>query len=719
MEPSADVVARPSRIERVELFRKGAEVVRVVSLEGSESRVRIDELPLELDDASVRVEVQRGRVVVGSVRVAVESTLRSAPASTAESAELQAVRRRLRAIALELEELRIRLERASALALPERPPHERGQAPLAAPDRARLELLHLRHRWMSEARARARALERERRGLERTARSLEEKLAARGAAAADRVRTFKSAIVELERTDPMGAALALRYRVSSARWAPSYRLSFDPATGRARLAMRAMVAQRTGEDWRGVALAVSTARMDAWYDLPELLALRIGRVQPAPRSGFRPLPTDGRDLFADHDRDLGAAARTWTSGPGSFAPSQPAPRAGVAPLSTSRSAATASAANDTQDEMTRHPQAGAGSGLAFAAAPWMDGAAFAVPAAAAPPPTAAAAPAAAPSPTAAAVPAAAPPPMAYLGEATRESSEDALEISPAPDEAHPGVDSTAMPGPGWFRYAALRLEPPSSPFRGRLRFSDPDGERESLLAAVLEARDAPFDVPVPPRHKYPSALFGFDHRYAAEALADVPSLGVFHAVAILEVETPASMTHVTVPREDPSVYRTLALAAPFSLLAGPVDVLLGGELVVSGEIEPTPAGGPLVLGLGVDETVRVARRVRFHESSAGLLGGSSQLVHEVEVEVRNNGSLPVRVEVRERLPVPAPGQEDVEVRLLRVQPSWEEHAQDDPPLEGGRRWIVDLAPGEVTTLGAEYAIRIPAKYELIGGNRRD
>ncbi|MEI7447386.1 MAG: DUF4139 domain-containing protein, partial [Burkholderiales bacterium] len=78
------------------------------------------------------------------------------------------------------------------------------------------------------------------------------------------------------------------------------------------LQMRAVVAQRTGEDWRGVKLHLSTAAPMSWTELPELGAIRIGRAQPPPPSqkGFRPPPQGAGSLFGDYDRGLGSARST-------------------------------------------------------------------------------------------------------------------------------------------------------------------------------------------------------------------------------------------------------------------------------------------------------------------------------------------------------------------------------------------------------------------------
>ncbi|WP_224285668.1 DUF4139 domain-containing protein, partial [Streptomyces sp. LS1784] len=83
----------------------------------------------------------------------------------------------------------------------------------------------------------------------------------------------------------------LEYGVPAARWVPAYRLSYRTGSDTAHLVLRAAVAQRTGEDWTGVRLALSTADLDRRTDLPRLASLRIGRSQPAPPpSGWREPP---------------------------------------------------------------------------------------------------------------------------------------------------------------------------------------------------------------------------------------------------------------------------------------------------------------------------------------------------------------------------------------------------------------------------------------------
>src|SRR6202012_4401018 len=72
-----------------------------------------------------------------------------------------------------------------------------------------------------------------------------------------------------------------------------------------RLQLRAAIAQRSGEDWRGVKLSLSTANLERATELPELRSLRIGRAQPAPpKSGWREPPPGLDELFGSFDASV-------------------------------------------------------------------------------------------------------------------------------------------------------------------------------------------------------------------------------------------------------------------------------------------------------------------------------------------------------------------------------------------------------------------------------
>ncbi|MFF1542556.1 DUF4139 domain-containing protein, partial [Streptomyces sp. NPDC058291] len=118
------------------------------------------------------------------------------------------------------------------------------------------------------------------------------------------VLTFAAAVGAPE-PDADAAAeveVEVEYAVPGAVWAPAYRLTHRQGDGEGALVLRASVAQRTGEDWTGVRVALATADLRRRTDLPRLRSLRIGRRQPSPApSDWREPPAGLADLFAGYD----------------------------------------------------------------------------------------------------------------------------------------------------------------------------------------------------------------------------------------------------------------------------------------------------------------------------------------------------------------------------------------------------------------------------------
>ncbi|MDT7843413.1 DUF4139 domain-containing protein [Streptomyces justiciae] len=481
--------------------------------------------------------------------------------------------------------------------------------------------------------------------------------------------------------------LEIEYGVPGAVWVPAYRLTCRQGDDSGTLVLRAGVAQRTGEDWTGVRIALATADLGRGAELPRLRSLRIGRRQPAPEpSGWREPPAGLADLFTAYDaagpRPAPASAPVHvgavTRSPDTYgAALPPVPPAGV-PVPPARPA---------YGGMPPAPAAPGGLpapvASAQAAQPRRAAALHAAPQAA---------PAAAPAAPSGAM---APPPA-----------------PPAPPVGPPQPSSAELD------YAALVLSGPEEPAarRGRL-FPAP-----SFDAVAVEHRrraEAVAALPLPAHAVRPRASAGsFDHRYDAVARADVPSDGTWHTVTVGRIPVGLRTEYVCVPSVEQRVYAALVLsnATDQALLAGPVEVRVDDDFVVSAALPTLAPGGARRMGLGPAESIRVTRRTSLKESTAGLRNNVTVLAHGVHVELVNTLGEPVTVEVREQVPTTA----EADIRI-EEQADWtvpEDTASADAPDPGTRVWRVDLPAGGTATRSGGYEIRIPAAKALVGGNRR-
>ncbi|MFJ2932578.1 DUF4139 domain-containing protein [Streptomyces sp. NPDC087219] len=689
----------------------------------SDGRVRVTGLPRSLDPGSLRARVLgTSGTRVTEARVEIEAE----PLGTVSGApeELRREVERLRDACAAAEGRRDRQQGliAEVAGLRPVPPARKRDDPRhrRTPVDAWLELADFVDERLTGLHARLAELEEELLRAEHELSVATDRLArASTATPSTHVRTTVSAVLTLVR--PGGDAeveggpraeaepdleLELEYGVPGAVWVPAYRLTHRQGDGTGRLVLRASVAQRTGEDWTGVRIALATADLRRRTDLPKLRSIRIGRRQAAPApSGWREPPTGLADLFAGYagagprpltPRAPGAAGDDYVlpvAAGGGFVPDPvplpppltaggppippPAPQAyGAPPPAPGGGYGSAPEAfrRAASPDLARRPAQPGGmprGGQSFAGAP--------APAAMAP---------AAPAPPGAG---AAPPP-------------------PPPGPPRPSGDE--------LDYAALVLSGPDEPSarRGRLF---PASSFDAVAAEYRRRADAVASLPLPGHAVRPRESAGsFDHRFDAAARADVPSDGTWHTVTVGEIPVGLRTEYLCVPSVEQTVYATLVLsnATDQALLAGPVEVTVDDDFLLTTALPTLAPGGVRRVGLGPAEGIRVTRRTHLDESTAGLRNNITVLDHRVHIELANGLARPATVEIRERVPVTS----DADVRI-------EERAGWSAPEDGGaserhapgtRVRRVDLPAGGTTALDGGYEIRIPAGKALVGGNRR-
>ncbi|HEY9329083.1 MAG TPA: DUF4139 domain-containing protein, partial [Streptomyces sp.] len=267
-------------------------------------------------------------------------------------------------------------------------------------------------------------------------------------------------------------------------------------------------------------------------------------------------------------------------------------------------------------------------------------------------------------------------------------------------------------------YAALTLAGPDEQGARRgLLF--PGSPFDPVAAEYRRRAEAAAMLPLPGHAVRPRESAGsFDHRFDAAARADVPSDGTWHTVTVGEIPVGLRTEYLCVPSVEPVVYGTLVLsnATDQALLAGPVEVVVDDEFLLTAALPTLAPGGERRVGLGPAEGIRVTRRTNLHESTAGLRNNTTVLDHRVHVELANRLPRPVTVEVRERVPVSSEPDVRIEERSDWTVP--EEGEGPDRHAPGTRVWRRDLPAGTTAALDGGYAIRIPAGKALAGGNRR-
>ncbi|MFE2278161.1 DUF4139 domain-containing protein [Streptomyces sp. NPDC059454] len=637
-------------------------------------RVRVAGLPRSLDPGSLRARVVGASGVrVTEARVEVEAEL----LDTEPSDEL---RREVERLHDDCAAARGRRDRQLGLieevgALRPVPPARRREDPhRRTPVDAWLELSEFVDERLTGLHGRLRELEEELRRVEHELTVAADRLSrASTDVPSAPVAGSMCAVLTLDGAGDAEVELEVEYGVPGAVWVPAYRLTHREGESDGSLVLRASVAQRTGEDWTGVRIALATADLRRRTDLPRLRSVRIGRSQPAPApSGWREHPTGLTDLFAGYDA---AGPRPDTRG-ASVAVAGPVPPPPSVPLPESASPVAFGGA------MTPAPARPSGRPRT-AARPAAPGAAPAVPAA----------------------PGAAPPPPAA-------SAAVAGYAPPAPVAGPPQPDGAELD------YSALVLCGPDEQGgrRGRLF---PGSGFDPVTAEYRRRAETVGALPLPGHAVRPRESAGsFDHRFDAAAPADIPSDGTWHTVTVGEIQVGLRTEYLCVPSVEQTVYTTLVLsnATGRALLAGPVEVTVNEDFLLTAALPTLAPGGVCRVGLGPAEAIGVTRRVNLHESTAGLRNNITVLDHRVHVELANRLPVPVSVEVRERVPVASDADVRIEERAGWTAPEGDAGPEHHAP--GTRLWRIELPAGGTAALDGGYEIRIPAGKALTGGNRR-
>jgi hypothetical protein len=708
----------PSQIDAVKVYHRGATVTRLLTVPvgdgGLPERIEVRELPLALIDATVRVRVtgSDATVVATDVHIGLHAIERGDEVPDVDEEALKEVSRELFVLRRELQQLQLESALLEEIGVPERPEPEEGKPPTLSPMAARLAL----ERFADEAIARrwteVRALRNQIEVLQEREADLRDTLrraSDAGVAHAHELRKTAVITLRVEAGSPTASTLQLDYFIPGARWAPSYQCQLSADGDRAELQLRAVLAQRSGEDWRGVKLQLSTADPLQWTELPTLTSIRIGKAQPQlpARRGFREAPRGAEVLYADADRDRARASRLLPDTRAQTSPSPTVPQLEALERHEYYGASAAAVGGmameydaEEADEVAAPMEAmsGRAGGGGSRGAP-------------APPPAA---------------------PRRRMAKERKKGGPRPGRAEAAAVEPEPAMAEAAMP-----RFGQLRLGSPWTPSqRGKLMpASTRDAYRQTLgravrvdvLAVVAQAQQAAAAVG---RRAMPEGTIDvrqaagrFDYTYTADDRIDVGSDGELHSVSLGTRQADARVTYVVVPREDTNVFRIARITNPLDapLLPGPTDVYVGGDYVLSTSLPVVAPSGAFKLGLGVEQAIKCARNTRFSEARSGTrVVAMTELHHDVEISLANRLSRPIECEVRERIPQPA---EDAEVVVEeeRVDPAWEtfERQTRGPMLAGGRRWKVTVPAGTEQQLSARYVVKIYANNELVGGNRRE
>ena len=277
-QASAGAIDVGSKIDAVTVYPDAAIVTRTaeVDVPTGDNQLTFHNLPLSLDPASLRIEAEgSSAMTIGAVDTAVAPTDAKAPAPALE-AKLTSLHDERDAWQTTIDALQAK--RAMIVRYSQATPDK------LSPESKPLEVGQWNNAWDTVGNALAKIGDELRAALAK-AKTLDEEIKALEAQRqrpADPQGARRNAVVAISAAAQGKAKVRLSYRIAGVGWSPAYDAALATLTEpkALTLARRALIAQRTGEDWSDVALTVSTSRVARASDVVDVQPMRIDFWQP-------------------------------------------------------------------------------------------------------------------------------------------------------------------------------------------------------------------------------------------------------------------------------------------------------------------------------------------------------------------------------------------------------------------------------------------------------
>jgi uncharacterized protein (TIGR02231 family) len=287
--------------------------------------------------------------------------------------------------------------------------------------------------------------------------------------------------------------------------------------------------------------------------------------------------------------------------------------------------------------------------------------------------------------------------VTYLAEVRQQSGQDwqavALSLSTARPESAAALPELTP------RY--VQPQPPAQPVR-----------MAKLAAAEMDfARAAP--APAPEYDLTAAAAQvesgGAAVVYVIPGQPDIPGDGGPRKLTVATFDLRPDLDFVAAPEISRGVHRRAQVvnATAYTWLPGPAALFAGDEFIGSIPLDLILPEQAVELFLGVDDSLRVERKLARREVDKRLLGNRRRITFAYTVEAQNLGAAAAALEVRERIPVSR--HEEIKVRLERAEP---------PPSEQTElnllTWRLELAPGASQMLRYDFSVEAPVGMEVWG-----
>jgi uncharacterized protein (TIGR02231 family) len=300
--------------------------------------------------------------------------------------------------------------------------------------------------------------------------------------------------------------------------------------------------------------------------------------------------------------------------------------------------------------------------------------------------------------------------VSYLAEVTQQTGEDWPAVELVLSTTRRGLHQMLPELDPWY---IGRAQPVPRPLAGRaMALAGAVPERAAMFAAAAGpgAPQAELEEAAPlTAEPGESGEVGSGLAYRVQRPLAVPADGGPHKTMVARFELDAALDHLAVPVLAPEAYlrATVTNTSSLLLLPGPARVFHDTQFVGETSLQTVAAGEEFELQLGVDDQIRVERKLRRRSTGKAVIGGTRTIDVAYEITVENHRPNKTRVSVHDHIPVSTDG--DIKVRLRETSPNPAE--QNDL---GELTWELPLDGGQTATIHYRFTVEHPAQVTIAG-----
>ncbi|MFC6159915.1 DUF4139 domain-containing protein [Kribbella jiaozuonensis] len=298
--------------------------------------------------------------------------------------------------------------------------------------------------------------------------------------------------------------------------------------------------------------------------------------------------------------------------------------------------------------------------------------------------------------------------LSWYGLITQHSDEDWPECDLTLSTARPTVTAKVPELDPWYLdrfHPPMPMAAPGAPVSlGMQVAGGPDRLKSRRQSAGLIQEQAAFEAVEATVEQGMTAA-----SYTPPRPVAVPADGATHRATIASIDLDAELDYITAPVRSTDVHlrATVVNSSAHTLPAGKASVFHEAEFVGSAALPLWAPGEDVELALGLDDRIRVERKLVRREASKATLGSTRRRQVEYETKVENHTPRNARITVLDQLPVAR--DHEITVKPLSAEPE---------PAEttdlGVITWKLDLPAGKETTIKLAFRVDSAKSVDLTG-----